>query len=148
MWRSGTTFCRPKWGIYRKLVDGMRDEQVRFADFCIAEGSATCGSTAALTTPTIAAADNKTDATAVVAINIYPNPFQQVTTIDLQLKEAGTSTIEVFDMQEKRVAMVLNSSLSPGSHRTSLDTKNLPTGSYVVKISHNGKTYTRIITKQ
>ncbi|SEW45069.1 Por secretion system C-terminal sorting domain-containing protein [Chitinophaga sp. YR573] len=148
MWRSGTTFCRPKWGIYRKLVDGMRDEQVRFADFCIAEGSATCGSTTVLTTPTIAAADNKVDASAPVAVNIYPNPFQQLTTIDLQLKEAGTSTIEVFDMQQKRVAMVLNSSLSPGSHRTSLDTKNLPTGSYVVKISHNGKTYTKIITKQ
>ncbi len=44
MWRDGTTFCRPKWGIYRSLnnVSYLRDEEVRFADFCIAEGDAVC----------------------------------------------------------------------------------------------------------
>ncbi|ASZ10262.1 hypothetical protein CK934_04335 [Chitinophaga sp. MD30] len=42
MWRDGTTFCRPKWGIYRKLTPEIRDEQVRFADFCIAKGSTPC----------------------------------------------------------------------------------------------------------
>ncbi|SFD17614.1 Por secretion system C-terminal sorting domain-containing protein [Chitinophaga sp. CF118] len=148
MWRSGTTFCRPKWGIYRKLVTGMRDEQVRFADFCIAEGSATCGSTAALTTPEIASVNDKTDATAAISVNIFPNPFQQTTNIDLQVKKAGNTIVEVFDMQDKRVARVLNTSLKPGIHRSLLDTKTLPAGSYVVKISHNGKTYTKVILKQ
>ncbi|WP_316841264.1 heparin lyase I family protein [Pedobacter gandavensis] len=44
LWRSATTFCRPKWGIYRSLNNSsqLRDEEVRFANFCIAEGSATC----------------------------------------------------------------------------------------------------------
>jgi hypothetical protein len=44
LWRSGTTFCRPKWGIYRSLNNSsyLRTEVVRFADFCIAEGSNTC----------------------------------------------------------------------------------------------------------
>lgn len=44
LWRNGTTFCRPKWGIYRSLnsVSYLRDEDVRFADFCIAEGNAVC----------------------------------------------------------------------------------------------------------
>lgn len=44
MWREGATFCRPKWGIYRSLNNPtyMRDEEVRFADFCIAEGDAVC----------------------------------------------------------------------------------------------------------
>jgi hypothetical protein len=44
MWRDSTTFCRPKWGIYRSLnnVSYLRDEEVRFADFCIAEGEAVC----------------------------------------------------------------------------------------------------------
>jgi hypothetical protein len=44
MWRDGTTFCRPKWGIYRSLnnLSYLRDEEVRFADFCIAEGDAVC----------------------------------------------------------------------------------------------------------
>ncbi|MCE5185923.1 MAG: hypothetical protein LLF76_07340 [Planctomycetaceae bacterium] len=40
MWRGDATFNRPKWGIYRSLNSPsyLRDEQVRFADFCIAEG--------------------------------------------------------------------------------------------------------------
>lgn len=44
LWRSGTSFCRPKWGIYRSLNNPsyLRDEEVRFADFCLAEGSAVC----------------------------------------------------------------------------------------------------------
>lgn len=40
MWRTGASFNRPKWGIYRGLDDVLRDEQVRFADFCISESSA------------------------------------------------------------------------------------------------------------
>jgi hypothetical protein len=44
LWREAATFCRPKWGIYRSLnnVSYLRDEEVKFADFCIAEGNAVC----------------------------------------------------------------------------------------------------------
>jgi len=46
MWRTGTTFSRPKWGIYRSLNSSsvLRDEQVRFDHFCIAKGSDRCPS--------------------------------------------------------------------------------------------------------
>lgn len=39
MWRDQSTFSRPKWGIYRSLNNKhqLRDEQVRFNDFYIAE---------------------------------------------------------------------------------------------------------------
>ena len=45
LWRTGTTFVRPKWGIYRSLnnPEYLRDEVVLFADFCLAKGSDTCG---------------------------------------------------------------------------------------------------------
>lgn len=38
-WRTGATFVRPKWGIYRSLlnVQALRDETLLFADFSIAE---------------------------------------------------------------------------------------------------------------
>lgn len=44
LWRDGATFVRPKWGIYRSLnnVAALRDEEVLFADFCIAEGNTIC----------------------------------------------------------------------------------------------------------
>jgi hypothetical protein len=46
MWRGDATFNRPKWGIYRSLNSSnyLRDEQVRFADFCIAKGADICPS--------------------------------------------------------------------------------------------------------
>jgi hypothetical protein len=44
LWREAATFCRPKWGIYRSLnnTSYLRDEEVKFADFCIGEGKAVC----------------------------------------------------------------------------------------------------------
>jgi hypothetical protein len=41
LWRTGASRNHPKWGVYRsKNSTGLRDEQVRFADFCISESSA------------------------------------------------------------------------------------------------------------
>jgi hypothetical protein len=44
LWRNGTTFVRPKWGIYRSLNSAsyLRDEAVRFDSFCLAKGSDDC----------------------------------------------------------------------------------------------------------
>jgi len=44
MWRSGTTMVRPKWGIYRSLLSPkvLRDEQVRFDQFCLVKGADDC----------------------------------------------------------------------------------------------------------
>jgi hypothetical protein len=41
MWREGSTFMRPKWGIYRSLLssDYLRDENVLFADFSLKKGA-------------------------------------------------------------------------------------------------------------
>ena len=39
LWRTGTSTCRPKWGIYRSLLNAqmLRDETVLFNDFNITE---------------------------------------------------------------------------------------------------------------
>ncbi|MFZ6011608.1 MAG: Ig-like domain-containing protein [Bacteroidota bacterium] len=44
LWRGDATFNRPKWGVYRSLNNSsyLRNEQVLFSDFCIAEGSVPC----------------------------------------------------------------------------------------------------------
>jgi hypothetical protein len=41
MWRTGSTFIRPKWGIYRSLdhPDQLRDEYVLFNDFSMDKGT-------------------------------------------------------------------------------------------------------------
>jgi len=44
LWRVGAEFVRPKWGIYRSLnsKEYLRDEQVRFDQFCLAKGDDDC----------------------------------------------------------------------------------------------------------
>ena len=44
LWRTGTTFVRPKWGIYRSLNNPqyLRDEDVLFQGFCLAKGTDDC----------------------------------------------------------------------------------------------------------
>ena len=37
LWRTGAEYSRPKWGIYRLKSAELKDETVRFADFCISE---------------------------------------------------------------------------------------------------------------
>ena len=41
MWKDGGEFIRPKWGIYRSIVQGnkLRDEQIKFSDFVMLENS-------------------------------------------------------------------------------------------------------------
>src|SRR5579884_4238911 len=42
--QTGRGFLRPKWGIYRSLLDkaALRDEQLHFNDFCVAKAPKTC----------------------------------------------------------------------------------------------------------
>lgn len=44
LWRQGTTFVRPKWGLYRSLQypSYLRDEQMRLTRFCLAKGDDEC----------------------------------------------------------------------------------------------------------
>lgn len=61
LWRGDATFNRPKWGIYRSLnsTNYLRDEQVRFADFCLAKGSDVCPSNVGVPPPKFSTFDLK-----------------------------------------------------------------------------------------
>ena len=41
LWRTGITYVRPKWGLYRSLIDSadIKSETVKFADFALVEGT-------------------------------------------------------------------------------------------------------------
>jgi hypothetical protein len=80
LWRTGTTFSRPKWGIYRSLNDAsyLRDEEVRFGGFCIGKRS-TC--------PGFAPTTKDTNAFPV------PIPTSAVAILGLGLGVAGTLSV-------------------------------------------------------
>jgi hypothetical protein len=41
LWRTGAEYNRPKWGVYRSKNVDLKDEDVRFSDFCISESDST-----------------------------------------------------------------------------------------------------------
>lgn len=57
LWRSGTSFIRPKWGLYRSLAQpaALRDEALRLASVCLDKHDNGCGPDVAVVLPRSAA---------------------------------------------------------------------------------------------
>jgi hypothetical protein len=90
MWRVGTTTIRPKWGLYRSLANAqqLRDEQVRFNNFCIAKGTDDCPSDNTLpdfsVTPDTSTATVAPGGTASYSLNLAQlNGFNQAVSLSL-----------------------------------------------------------------
>jgi len=64
----------------------------------------------------------------------YPNPFNPTTNISFTLPEAGDVTLEVFNVQGQRVAMLVNGSRSAGSHSVSFNAEHLASGIYLYRL--------------
>jgi hypothetical protein len=73
-----------------------------------------------------------------------PNPFNPSTRFYYEVKEAGTVTLEIFNILGKRVAVVVNDYLITGSYETewrAVDNagKHLPSGIYFAKLQSGEK---------
>lgn len=141
MWRGDATFNRPKWGIYRSLNNAasLRDEQVRFADFCIAEGDAICSATSP---------SQETETVGTNNLNAYPNPFSTSFTVELNLEEAGETNLGLYNKFGIPVALLANKYLPAGKHQFILESTSLITDVYVLRCNHNGKFKTRLLLKK
>lgn len=66
------------------------------------------------------------------AVNLFPNPVNDIAKIDFKLEEAAAGTIEVFNINAQRVAFrELDSILN---ERVELNTKDWPAGNYMIRI--------------
>lgn len=114
--RPDNSFIRPKWGIYRSLVDigNLRDEAVRFSGFSIQE-------VATLDTNTIDLEDNRI----LITNPVYDN---------LELSEAllnKYNKLQLFDSSGKKL-------LELDSLNTKIEVSNLKSGIYIIQL-YNGK---------
>jgi len=69
----------------------------------------------------------------------YPNPFNPVTKICFDIPSlAGTNAtnaeLKIFDMLGREVAVLLNSSLSPGAYQLLWDANDVPAGTYIYRL--------------
>ena len=105
-WRPGGTFVRPKWGIYRSLINeqDLRDEQVLFSYFSIEEVSS-------LSTLEVDQG----------SINVFPNPTSGV----LHISSIDAIQTQIFDMRGQLLLQ---------SNSVQIDLSNLPPSLYFIKV--------------
>jgi hypothetical protein len=77
-----------------------------------------------------------------------PNPFKGSTIIPYELNEQGHLVLDVFNMQGKKLATLLDDVRSPGRNHLTWDGKddsgrNLPSGIYILRMALDGKPSSR-----
>lgn len=82
------------------------------------------------------------------ALNSFPNPFRESSTIIFSLPEPGHTQLAAFDITGKQVAMLVNSMLQAGNHKAVFNASHLASGIYTLKLMYNGKTVTRKLLKE
>jgi serine protease AprX len=70
-----------------------------------------------------------------------PNPFSDRTRFSYELTEAGTVSLEVFDMMGRKVKTVVNEQEAAGWHEHSFDGTALPAGTYLFKLRAGAKNH-------
>jgi hypothetical protein len=74
----------------------------------------------------------------------YPNPFNPSTQISFSLTKNGATTLKVYDLMGREVAMLVNETLAPGNYSVKFDAKSLSSGTYLYVLTSGG---TRLTNK-
>lgn len=73
-------------------------------------------------------------------LSIYPNPFSNQATLELDLKVNSNVEIDVVDLVGKKLKSVLaNGNLAEGNHKFTINKDGLTQGMYFVRLVANGK---------
>ncbi len=64
----------------------------------------------------------------------YPNPFSNKTTIEFELDEPAAVRLTLWDVSGKRLAVILDQSMSAGQHSHTLSARDLPSGTYFLRL--------------
>jgi len=71
----------------------------------------------------------------------YPNPFNPSTVVPFELAAAGHVNLAVYDVMGRRVATLVNGTMSAGRHTLTWDAAGLPSGVYMVRLAAGGKQF-------
>lgn len=74
----------------------------------------------------------------------YPNPFNPSTTISFELSSSTQVTLEVFDLQGRRMESLVSGVLNAGRHNVSFDASGFSSGTYMYRLWAGGG---KVVTK-
>jgi len=64
----------------------------------------------------------------------YPNPFNPETRIGFRIRDAGFTSLKVYDVLGREVATLVEGKIDAGNHEVTFDGSNLPSGVYVYRL--------------
>ncbi len=68
----------------------------------------------------------------------YPNPFADRATLAFELPEAATVRLVVYDVLGRTMAVLADEAFKAGRHTASLEGRDLPSGTYLVRMTTDG----------
>ncbi|MBN4062246.1 PKD domain-containing protein, partial [Bacteroidales bacterium AH-315-I05] len=79
----------------------------------------------------------------VESINIYPNPFSDNLNLELDLKEYGSLSTKLLNIQGQQISETIESKMIPGANQIQWSglINDLQPGMYIMEINYNGKKY-------
>ena len=72
-------------------------------------------------------------------VNIYPNPFNPITTIHYTLPENTYANLLVYDIRGRQVTSLLNDFQTTGSYAINWDAASYPSGMYFIILENGSK---------
>jgi len=79
--------------------------------------------------------EQQNNSTEYKLFNNYPNPFNPNTIIRFQIKDSRFTTLKIYNLLGKEVAVLVNETKTPGTYEVSWDAVNYPAGVYFYKLT-------------
>jgi hypothetical protein len=76
----------------------------------------------------------------------FPNPFNPSTSITFSIPKTGKTLVTVYDLIGAPVATLVNEQLEAGEYTVNFAASHLPSGIYIYKLQHEGRTITKRMT--
>ncbi len=71
------------------------------------------------------------------SLSVYPNPFNDRLTIHYSINRHETLSLNIFDVDGRKVKTITHGIFDPGSHRINWQPQNLPSGCYFILLQGN-----------
>lgn len=130
MWRfSGTTFIRPKWGLYRSVDNPqyLRDEAVAYKSFCLAKGDDECAAVGQVDAPVFSPAPGQYGGNTVVTLATSSAGASIRYTSDGSTPDCGNGTV-----YSAPLLLTRSTTLQAVACQSGLADSPVATGSYLI----------------
>jgi len=88
--------------------------------------------------------DSRSELPTVTALTgNYPNPFNPSTVVGYQLAVAGETSIKVYDLLGREVAVLVNGFQTPGRYEVTFNASTLSSGVYLIRMQAGTQSFTR-----